>query len=196
MRRRTQQVFGLDVLLDAVGAAVEAALAPAGEVQHRLAQGFRGDGAGMHRHAADPPALFDHQHRAAELGGLDRGPPPGRAAADDDEVVPGHAALPSTSCLSLSGIGEICPCKFAASARCRITRPAARAAPPRACRRPARRARRRSARPGRRGSPPRRAAGMRSVSQCAVVAPSTVAPRARITSATPPASSARAAGRG
>ena len=83
------QVVGLDVLLDPVGAAVEAALAPAGEVQHRLAQGLGRDGAGMDRDAADPPALLDHQHRLAELGGLDGGAPPGGAAADDDEVVPG-----------------------------------------------------------------------------------------------------------
>ncbi len=31
------QILGLDVLLDAVGAAVEAALPPTGEVEHRFA---------------------------------------------------------------------------------------------------------------------------------------------------------------
>ena len=40
MCRRLQQVVGGDVLLDPVGAAVEAALAPAGEVEHGLAQGL------------------------------------------------------------------------------------------------------------------------------------------------------------
>jgi hypothetical protein len=47
------QVLGLDVLLDPVGAAVKPAFPPAGQVQHRLAQGLRRDGAGVDRYAAD-----------------------------------------------------------------------------------------------------------------------------------------------
>jgi hypothetical protein len=81
------KLTGGDVLLDAIGAAVEAALAPARQIEHRLAQGLRRNGPGMHRHAADAAALLDHQHRFAELGRLHRGPPPGRPAADDDHVV-------------------------------------------------------------------------------------------------------------
>ena len=80
------QVLGGDVLLHPIGAAVEAALAPAGEVEHRLAQRLGRDGAGVHRDAADAAALLDHEHGSAELGRLDRGAAAGRAAADDDEV--------------------------------------------------------------------------------------------------------------
>ena len=87
------QVVGLDVLLDPVGAAVEAALALAGEVQHRLPQGLGRDGAGMDGDAADPAALLDDQDGIAELGGLDGGAAAGWPAADDEEVVSGHALL-------------------------------------------------------------------------------------------------------
>ena len=86
------QVLGGDVLLHPVGAAVEAALAPAGQVEHGLAQCLRGDGAGVDRYAADAPALLHHQDGAAELRRLDGGAAAGWAAADDDEVVGGHAA--------------------------------------------------------------------------------------------------------
>ena len=88
-RRATRSLRG-DVLLDPVGAAVEAALAPAGEVEHGLAQRLRRDGAGVHRDAADAAALLDHQHGLAELGRLDGGAPAGRAAADDDEIEGAH----------------------------------------------------------------------------------------------------------
>ena len=73
--------------LHAVGKPVKAAFAPAGEVQHRLAQRLRRDGAGVHRDAADAAALLDHQRPLAELGGLDRRASPRRAAADDDQVM-------------------------------------------------------------------------------------------------------------
>ena len=79
-----------DVLLDPVGAAVKAALAPARQVEHGFAQRLGRDGPGMDRYAADPAALFDHQHRAVELCPLHGGAPSGRAAADDDQVVVVH----------------------------------------------------------------------------------------------------------
>ena len=80
MCRRCHQVLGGDVLLDPVGAAVEAALAPAGEVEHGLAQGLRGDGAGVDRDAADAAALLDHQHATCRAWppGSRRGGRPGR----------------------------------------------------------------------------------------------------------------------
>ena len=84
------QVVGGDVLLHAVGAAVEAALAPAGQVEHGLAEGLRGDGAGVDRDATDAAALLDHEDGAAELCRLDGGAAAGGAAADDDEVVGAH----------------------------------------------------------------------------------------------------------
>ena len=84
------QVLGGDVLLHPVGAAVKAALAPAGQIEHGLAQGFGGDGPGMHGNAADPAAFLDHQHRFAELGELHGGAAPGRAGADHQHVIVVH----------------------------------------------------------------------------------------------------------
>ena len=46
------EVLALDVLLDPIGQAVKAALAPAGQVEHGLAQGLARDGAGVDRDAA------------------------------------------------------------------------------------------------------------------------------------------------
>ena len=95
------QVADRDVLLDPVAAPVEAALAPARQVEHRLAQRLRRDRAGMHRDAAEPPALVDHQHGLAELGRLDGGAPAGRPAADDDHVVVIHLVpAPAPRCCS------------------------------------------------------------------------------------------------
>ena len=84
------QVGGGDILLDPIGPAVEAALAPAGKIEHGFAQRFGRDRSGMNRDAADPPALFHHQNRPVELGELDGGPAAGRAGADDEHVVVIH----------------------------------------------------------------------------------------------------------
>ena len=81
------QVGGADVLLHPVGAAVEAALAPAGEVEHGLAQRLGRDGAGVDGDPADAAALLDDQNGPADLGGLHGGAAPGGAAADDNHVV-------------------------------------------------------------------------------------------------------------
>ena len=70
--------------------AVYAALTPAGEVQHCLAERLGRDRAGVHRYATDAAALLDHQHRAAEFGRLNRRAASGGATADDDEVEPAH----------------------------------------------------------------------------------------------------------
>jgi hypothetical protein len=49
------QILCRDVVLVPVCAAVDAAFAPAGEVQHRLAQRFRRNCSGVHTNAADAP---------------------------------------------------------------------------------------------------------------------------------------------
>ena len=77
------EVGAADVLLDPVRAAVEPALAPAGEIERGLAQGLGRDRAGVNRDAADALAAFDHQHRLAELGRLNGGAAARRTAADD-----------------------------------------------------------------------------------------------------------------
>ncbi len=90
------QIVGADLLLDAIGLAVKAALAPAGQVQRRLAQRFRRDRTGMNRDATDPAALLDNEHFLVELGCLDGGAAAGRAAADDDKVILVHEMLRSS----------------------------------------------------------------------------------------------------
>ena len=86
------QVVDGDRLLDAVGMAVEPALLEAGEVQHGLAQRLRRDGARVDADAAHAgQALYDGG-AAAELGGLDGGVMPRRAAAEDDELILVHEA--------------------------------------------------------------------------------------------------------
>ena len=62
MCRRGAEILRGDILLDAIGAAIEAALAPAGEIEHGFAQGLGRDGAGVDRNAADAPPLLDDQH--------------------------------------------------------------------------------------------------------------------------------------
>ncbi len=80
------QVFGVDLLLDTIGAPVKTPLAPAGEVERRFAQGLRRDGAGVHRNAADAAALLDDQNPLFELGGLNGGPSSRRTAADNNQI--------------------------------------------------------------------------------------------------------------
>ena len=84
------QIMRGQILLDPVGAAVKPALAPAGKVERGLAQSFGRNGAGVNRDPANPAAAFHHQNLLAELGGLNRCAPPGRAAANNDEVVMFH----------------------------------------------------------------------------------------------------------
>jgi hypothetical protein len=88
------QVGGGQVFLDPIGAAVEAALAPAGQVQHGLAQGLRRYRAGVDRNPADAAAAFDHEHPAPELRRLDCRPSSCRSAADHDQFVMFHEEKP------------------------------------------------------------------------------------------------------
>ena len=84
------KIVAVNVLLDSIGTAVKSTLAPAGEVQDGFAERLRGDGAGVHRHAADATALLHHQDGAAEFRRLDGGTAAGRTAADHNEVVGAH----------------------------------------------------------------------------------------------------------
>jgi hypothetical protein len=126
------QVLGADILLHPIGTAVEAALAPAGQVEHGLAQRLRGDGTGVHRDAADAAAPLDHQDRAAELRRLDRGASAGRPAADDDEVVAAHGGESEGSRGPVSTVNgaaqramaeRLPPCKHGATMRENACRP-------------------------------------------------------------------------
>ncbi len=93
-RQAVAEVGAVDVLLHAVGAAVKAALAPAGEVEHGLAKRLGGDRAGMDRDAADAAPVLHHQNRFAELRTLDGGAAAGGSATDDDEIVGFHRQIP------------------------------------------------------------------------------------------------------
>src|SRR5262249_43819681 len=75
------------VLLDRVGRAVDAALAVPGEVEHRLAQGLAGDGAGVDAHAAHHRLALHDGHALIQLGRLDGRPLAGRAGTDDQHIV-------------------------------------------------------------------------------------------------------------
>src|SRR5581483_6783305 len=85
------QILRRDALLDAVAAAVKAALPPAGEIKHGLAQRLAGDGARVQAGAADGRVHLDHGHVHAELGRLDGRQLTGRPAADGDVVELLHA---------------------------------------------------------------------------------------------------------
>ena len=100
------QVVGADILLHPVGTAIEAALPVAGEVQHGLAHRLGRDGAGVDGHAADTPPLLDDEDGVAELRSLHGGAAPGRAAADDEEVVSGHA-LPDPFALAKNNLARV-----------------------------------------------------------------------------------------
>ncbi len=94
------QVFRRNLFLHPVGASVEAAFPPAGQVQRRLAQRLGGNGAGVNGHAADALALFDHQHLLSELGSLDCGAAAGRTAADDEEIIVSHEETTESLCVA------------------------------------------------------------------------------------------------
>src|SRR3989338_799310 len=89
-RQPLHQVVDREMLFETVALAVESTLRPAGEVEHRLAQGLAGDGAGMDGNTAHHVAPFDDGRAFTELGGLNGGPLAGRAATDDQEIVIKH----------------------------------------------------------------------------------------------------------
>ena len=74
------EVLSLDVLLHPVGEPVEAALAPARKIEHRLAKRLRRNRAGVDRHAADPEPVLDDEHVFARASppGWQRAAPPAR----------------------------------------------------------------------------------------------------------------------
>ena len=92
--------FGLDDVLHAEGEvrhgdaflhpvvhAVDGFVVVAGEVQHGLAHGLGGDGAGVDAGAADDLAHLDQRDLLAQLGGIDGGALAGGTGADDDQIV-------------------------------------------------------------------------------------------------------------
>lgn len=82
-----REIRHVDLILQAVLAAVERALIETGEIQDGFPECLAGDRTRPELHAAERLALFDHQHALAELGGSNRGTLSVRAAADHDEVV-------------------------------------------------------------------------------------------------------------
>ena len=102
------QILGGDVLLDAVGAAVKTALAPAGQIQHGLAQGLAGDGAGVHAHAADFGHAVDDGDFALQFRRLNGRGFSGRAAADYHQIVFLHWGVPACAGCSVEFFGLHC----------------------------------------------------------------------------------------
>ena len=82
-----QQVGRSDVLLDAVTRAVQFALVHPGEVENRLTQRLRRNGAGVDAHSPEHVALLDHRYPFTQLGRRDGSLLPTRAGADHNQVV-------------------------------------------------------------------------------------------------------------
>ena len=90
------QVRCRNVVFDFIGSAVETAFSPAGEIEDGFAQGFTGNGPGMHRDAADTREFLNDQDAFVELRGLDRGAPACRAGANDHQIECGLHKIPSS----------------------------------------------------------------------------------------------------
>jgi hypothetical protein len=82
-----QQILDRDVLLYCVGRAIKFSGAIAGQLEDRLAQGFRGDRAEIDAAPAEHSFSLDDRDPLAELGSLDGGPLSSRAGADHQEIV-------------------------------------------------------------------------------------------------------------
>ena len=91
--RAEQQILDPHLALGSERFAVQRALAPAGEVDHRLAQCLAGNGPGVDADAADVVLFLAHRHALTELGGLGRGALAAGTAADDDQIEVVHAGL-------------------------------------------------------------------------------------------------------
>ena len=76
-----------DLFLHAVVHAVDGAVVVAGEVEHGLAHGLGGNGAGVDADAADHGARFDHGYALLHFGGGHGSALSGRPGADDDQVI-------------------------------------------------------------------------------------------------------------
>jgi hypothetical protein len=81
------QIGHRDALFHAVIHAVYGFVVVAGEVQHGLAHGLRGDGAGVDTRPADDLAHFHEGHFLSELRPVNSGALPCRSGADDDQIV-------------------------------------------------------------------------------------------------------------
>ena len=82
-----EQVLHGDVVLDPVVLPVQLAHVQPGEVEHRLAQRLRRDGAGVDAHPADHVAALHHGGPAAELRRRDGRLLPSRPRAEHEHVV-------------------------------------------------------------------------------------------------------------
>ncbi len=91
-----------DAFLHPVVHAVDGLVVVAGEVQHGLAHGLRGDGAGVDAGAADHLAHLDQRDLLAQLGAIDGGALACGAGADDDQVVNTTHALRRLSRLAVT----------------------------------------------------------------------------------------------
>ena len=76
-----------DLFLHAVVDAVDGAVVVAAEMEHGLAHGFGGDGAGVDAHAAHHLPGLDHGHAFAHLGRGHGGPLARGSGTDNDQVV-------------------------------------------------------------------------------------------------------------
>ena len=81
------QVRHGDLFLHPVVHAIDGAVVVAGQVQHRLAHGLGGNGAGVDAHAANHLPGLDHSHAFAHLGRGHGGSLPRRPGTDNDEVI-------------------------------------------------------------------------------------------------------------
>jgi hypothetical protein len=82
-----EQIAHRDVLLDAVGRAIDAALTIAGQMKDGLAEGFGGDGSGVDADPANSDFPLDNGDALVKFCRLDCGPLPGGAGADDQKIV-------------------------------------------------------------------------------------------------------------
>ncbi len=89
------EIFDRDRLFQAISGSVQIALAEPREIEHRFAEGFAGDGAGVDADAADDFFALDDADFLAELGGLDRGLLAGGPGADheQDRIAPSVSLL-------------------------------------------------------------------------------------------------------
>ncbi len=109
------QVRHGDLFLHPVVHAVDGAVVVAGKVQHRLAHGLGGDGAGVDAHAPNHRASLNHGHALAHLGSGHRGALPRWPGTDHDQVILYRAHNESLSWAECSLAAE---CRDGPALRC------------------------------------------------------------------------------
>src|SRR5216683_915479 len=92
--RAEREIGHGDLFFHAIVHSVDVLVVEAGEVQHRFANGFAGNGSGVDGRAADDFELLDEGDALAELGGLDRRALARGPGTNDDEVVLFHGEAP------------------------------------------------------------------------------------------------------